>query len=102
MEQRHRSNVKGVLTFGANGVAIGPNSQKNIDALNRKLIWLVVGEIYPDETSGFWEMLRHNRCGNEKKQIQTEVYRLPCAGFSLKKMARSLTQPAGCSGNGLP
>ena len=46
--------VKGVMSFGMNGVAIGPNSQKNIDAL-KKADWLVVGDIYPDETSSFWE-----------------------------------------------
>ena len=45
--------VKGMFAFGMNGVQIGPNSQKNIDAL-KKADWLVVGEIYPDETSEFW------------------------------------------------
>ncbi len=76
-----RGNVKGVMTFGMNGVAIGPNSQKNIDAL-KKADWLVVGEIYPDETSSFWESPGITE--DEKKQIQTEVYRLPCAGFAEK------------------
>src|SRR6202047_4524948 len=46
--------VKGIFAFGMNGVAIGPDSQKNIDAL-KKADWLVVGEIYPDETSEFWK-----------------------------------------------
>ncbi len=64
-----------------NGVAIGPNSQKNIDAL-KKAEWLVVGEIYPDETSSFWES--PGITDDEKKQIKTEVYRLPCAGFAEK------------------
>src|SRR6266581_4781191 len=36
--------VKGMLAFGMNGVAIGPDSKKNIDAL-KKTDWLVVGEI---------------------------------------------------------
>src|SRR6202163_905536 len=45
--------VKGMLAFGMTGVAIGPNSKKNIDAL-KKADFLVVGEIYPDETSEFW------------------------------------------------
>src|SRR5260370_10498317 len=48
----YRGNVKGLLSFGMNGVMIGPDSQKNIDAL-KKADWLVVGEIYPDETSAF-------------------------------------------------
>ncbi|HET9790125.1 MAG TPA: formate dehydrogenase-N subunit alpha [Candidatus Angelobacter sp.] len=77
----YRGNVKGLLSFGMNGVAIGPNSQKNIDAL-KKAEWLVVGEIYPDETSSFWES--PGITDDEKKQIKTEVYRLPCAGFAEK------------------
>ena len=73
--------IKGVMSFGMNGVAIGPNSQKNIDAL-KKADWLVVGEIYADETSSFWES--PGITDDEKKQIKTEVYRLPCAGFAEK------------------
>jgi formate dehydrogenase major subunit len=77
----YRGTVKGLLTFGMNGVSIGPNSQKNIDAL-KKADWLVVGELYPDETSSFWES--PGISDDEKKQIKTEVYRLPCAGFAEK------------------
>jgi Anaerobic dehydrogenases, typically selenocysteine-containing len=64
-----------------NGVAIGPDSKKNIDAL-KKADFLVVGEIYPDETSEFWRSPGITQ--NEMKQIQTTVYRLPCAGFAEK------------------
>jgi formate dehydrogenase major subunit len=74
--------VKGMLAFGMNGVAIGPDSNKNIDAL-KKADWLVVGEIYPDETSEFWRSPRVLAQGDQK-QIQTTVYRLPCAGFAEK------------------
>ena len=52
-DNMYRGTVKGMFAFGMNGVAIGPDSQKNIDAL-KKADWLVVGEIYPDETSEFW------------------------------------------------
>ena len=48
----------------------------------KKADWLVVGEIYPDETSNFW-----NSPGikpEEMKNIRTEVYRLPGAGFAEK------------------
>src|SRR2546426_865005 len=72
--------VKGMLAFGMNGVAIGPDSKKNIDAL-KKADWLV-GEIYPDETSEFWKS--PGITTDEMKQIQTTVYRLPCAGFAEK------------------
>src|SRR6266536_1813121 len=73
--------VKGMLAFGMNGVAIGPDSKKNIDAL-KKADFLVVGEIYPDETSEFWKSPGITK--DEMKQIQTTVYRLPCAGFAEK------------------
>src|SRR5579862_5540987 len=52
-DNMYRGSVKGMLAFGMNGVAIGPDSNKNIDAL-KKADWLVVCEIYPDETSEFW------------------------------------------------
>jgi len=97
--------VKGLFAFGMNGVAIGPDSQKNIDAL-KKADWLVVGEIYPDETSEFWRSPGIST--DQMKQIQTTVYRLPCAGFAEKdgtftNSARwlqwknaALPMPAGC------
>jgi formate dehydrogenase major subunit len=78
----YNGTVKGMLAFGMNGVAIGPDSNKNIDAL-KKAEWLVVGEIYPDETSEFWKSPRVIAQG-DMKQIQTTVYRLPCAGFAEK------------------
>jgi formate dehydrogenase major subunit len=73
--------VKGLFAFGMNGVQIGPNTRKNIDAL-KKADWLVVGEIYPDETSEFWRA--PGTTPEQMKQIQTTVYRLPCAGFAEK------------------
>ena len=80
-DDMYNGKVKGLLAFGMNGVAIGPDSKKNIDALKRAE-WLVVGEIYPDETSEFWRA--PGITTDEMKQIQTTVYRLPCAGFAEK------------------
>ncbi len=80
-DDMYRGNVKGLFAFGMNGVAIGPDSKKNIDAL-KKADWLVVGEIYPDETSEFWKS--PGITSDEMKNIQTTVYRLPCAGFAEK------------------
>ena len=80
-DDMYNGTVKGMIAFGMNGVAIGPNSKKNIDAL-KKADWLVVGEIYPDETSEFWRS--PGITPDEMKQIQTTVYRLPCAGFAEK------------------
>ena len=73
--------VKGLFAFGMNGVAIGPDSSKNIEALKRA-DWLVVGEIYEDETSEFWKA--PGITTDQQKKIQTTVYRLPCAGFAEK------------------
>jgi formate dehydrogenase major subunit len=80
-DDMYRGKVKGLLAFGMNGVAIGPNSQKNIDAL-KKADWLVVCEIYPDETSEFWKS--PGITTDQMKSIPTEVYRLPGAGFAEK------------------
>jgi formate dehydrogenase major subunit len=97
--------LKGLFAFGMNGVAIGPDSHKNIEALKRA-DWLVVGEIYPDETSEFW--MSPGITEDDMKKIQTTVYRLPCAGFAEKdgtftNSARwlqwkntALPVPAGC------
>src|SRR3954468_20426226 len=80
-DNMYRGKVKGMFAFGMNGVAIGPDSQKNIEAL-KKADWLVVGEIYPDETSEFWKAPGTSK--EDMKKINTTVYRLPCAGFAEK------------------
>ncbi len=77
----YEGKIKGVFAFGMNGVMIGPDSQKNIDAL-KKADWLVVCEIYPDETSEFWRAPGITQ--EEMKKINTTVYRLPGAGFAEK------------------
>ena len=77
----YQGQVKGIFAFGMNGVAIGPNSRKNIEAL-KKADWLVVCEIYPDETSEFWRAPGITK--EEQAKIPTTVYRLPGAGFAEK------------------
>ena len=77
----YEGKVKGLFAFGMNGVMIGPDSNKNINAL-KKADWLVVCEIYPDETSEFWRA--PGITTDEMKQINTTVYRLPGAGFAEK------------------
>ncbi len=77
----YEGKVKGIFAFGMNGVMIGPDSEKNIDAL-KKADWLVVCEIYPDETSEFWRA--PGISADEQKKINTTVYRLPGAGFAEK------------------
>ncbi|MGA9730636.1 MAG: molybdopterin-dependent oxidoreductase, partial [Candidatus Acidiferrales bacterium] len=80
-DDMYNGKVKGMFAFGMNGVMIGPDTTKNINAL-KKADWLVVGEIYPDETSEFWRA--PGITADEQKTINTTVYRLPCAGFAEK------------------
>jgi formate dehydrogenase major subunit len=80
-DHMYSGEVKGLFAFGMNGVAIGPNTKKNIDAL-KKADWLVVCEIYPDETSEFWKSPGITK--DDMKKINTTVYRLPGAGFAEK------------------
>ena len=67
-----------MFAFGMNGVPIGPDSRKNIEAL-KKADWLVVGEIYPDETSEFWKS--PGITPEEMKNINTTVYRAALCGL---------------------
>ena len=80
-DDMYNGKIKGMMAFGMNGVMIGPDTNKNINAL-KKADWLVVGEIYPDETSEFWRA--PGITVEEQKTINTTVYRLPCAGFAEK------------------
>src|ERR1700741_2211425 len=80
-DRMYRGNVKGMFAFGMNGVMIGPDTQKNIDAL-KKADWLVVGEIYPDETSEFWGA--PGTTPEERKAMPTTGDRLRGAGFAEK------------------
>ncbi|HYR82933.1 MAG TPA: molybdopterin-dependent oxidoreductase, partial [Terriglobia bacterium] len=77
----YRGDVKGLFAFGMNGVAIGPNTHKNIEAL-KKADWLVVCDLYPEETAEFWRA--PGTTPEEMKKINTTVYRLPGAGFAEK------------------
>ena len=77
----YNGKIKGMMAFGMNGVMIGPNSNKNIAAL-KKAEFLVVCDIYPEETSEFWRA--PGTTAEEMKKIGTTVYRLPGAGFAEK------------------
>lgn len=80
-DEMYAGKVKGLFAFGMNGVAIGPNSHKNIAAL-KKADFLVVCDLYPEETAEFWQSPGVTK--DDMKQINTTVYRLPGAGFAEK------------------
>ena len=73
---------EGLITFGMNALAIGPNVPKMVNALS-KLKWLVVGENYEVETATFWRAPKEYG-GPDPSKIQTEVYQLPASGFAEK------------------
>src|SRR2546425_8198004 len=80
-DEMYAGKVTGLFAFGMNGVAIGPNSRKNIEAL-KKAEFLVVCDLYPEETAEFWNAPGTTK--DQMKQINTTVYRLPGAGFAEK------------------
>jgi formate dehydrogenase major subunit len=80
-DRMYNGEMKGLFAFGMNAVMIGPNSKKNIAALG-KLDWLVVGEIFADETSEFWKA--PGTTPDDMRKINTTVYRLACCGFAEK------------------
>ena len=85
-DDMYRGKVKGLLAFGMNGVSIGPNSRKNIEAL-KKAEWLVVCEIYPDETSEFWKSP-----GITKEEMKDPDHGIPPAGRGLCGKGRNVCQ----------
>src|SRR5437667_1199616 len=80
-DEMYAGRVKGLFAFGMNGVAIGPNSRKNIEAL-KKADFLVVCDLYPEETAEFWNSPGITK--DDLKKINTTVDRLPGAGFAEK------------------
>ena len=80
-DEMYSGKVKGLFAFGMNGVAIGPNSRKNIEAL-KKADFLVVCDLFPEETAEFWRA--PGTTPEQMKSINTTVYRLPGAGFAEK------------------
>ncbi len=77
----------GLISFGMNPVAGGPNSEKMIAALGR-LKWLVVAECFETETAAFWNAKnlagKYYENAADPADIDTEVFVLPAACFAEK------------------
>ncbi|MBN2041757.1 MAG: formate dehydrogenase-N subunit alpha [Spirochaetes bacterium] len=73
-----KSSIQGAVIAGANPVLAIHNSNFKINALE-KLKWMVVTDIFENETSAFWK-----RDGVNPEEIGTEVFLLPAAA-SLEK-----------------
>lgn len=74
-DRMYAGQIRGLLAFGMNPVAGGPNSDKILAALSR-LDWLVVAEAFETETAAFWKVVR--------EAPATEVFLLPAAIFAEK------------------
>ncbi len=86
-DRMHEGKVDGLISFGMNPVANGPNTPKMISALS-KLKWLIVAENFETETAAFWKA--KDLAGKDYPQAQrpedigTEVFLLPAANFAEK------------------
>lgn len=66
--------VTGLLNFGQNP-AVGSANANKIPAVMTKLKWLVCTDLFPNETSDFWQLE-----GQNPSEIETEVFLLPACG----------------------
>jgi formate dehydrogenase major subunit len=86
-DKMYAGKVEGLISFGMNPVANGPNSLKMIKALG-KLKWLCVVENFETETAAFWNARKlaekdYPRA-DDVTRIATEVFLLPAACFAEK------------------
>ena len=72
-DQMFKGKFEGFFAWGQNPACSGANSNKTRQALT-KLKWMVNVNLYDNETGSFWR-----GPGMNPKDIQTEVFLLPCA-----------------------
>jgi formate dehydrogenase major subunit len=72
-DRMYKGEIKGGLCFGHNPCQSFPNAHKVRKAWD-KLDWLVMGEVFHNETTDNWQ-----RPGVNPKDVQTEVFLLPSA-----------------------
>jgi len=72
-DQMFKGKFEGFFAWGQNPACSGANSNKTRQAL-AKLKWMVNVNLYDNETGSFWK-----GPGMNPKDIQTEVFLLPCA-----------------------
>ncbi len=82
IDDMYKGIIQGMVAFGMNPVANGPNSPKILAAL-AKLKWLVVVENFETETAHFWKAPKE-AMGMDPAEVKTEVFLLPAANFAEK------------------
>jgi formate dehydrogenase major subunit len=86
-DQIYAGKMDGLISFGMNPVANGPNTPKMIAGLS-KLKWMIVAENFETETAAFWKAKdlagEYYPKSLKPEDIQTEVFLLPAANFAEK------------------
>ncbi|MFN2267135.1 MAG: molybdopterin dinucleotide binding domain-containing protein, partial [Desulfonatronovibrio sp.] len=78
-DEMYHDRIKGLLCWGQNLACAVSNSNKNREAMT-KLDWMVVVNIFDNETASFWK-----GPGMNPAEIDTEVFFLPCGVFMEKE-----------------
>jgi formate dehydrogenase major subunit len=86
-DRMYAGGIEGMISFGMNPVANGPNTGKMLTALSR-LKWMIVAENFETETAAFWNAKKLAEkdypAAGDPAQIQTEVFLLPASCFAEK------------------
>src|SRR4030095_1235920 len=86
-DRMYAGQVEGMISFGMNPVANGPNTPKMLAAL-AKLKWLIVAECFETETASFWKAKqlaeKYYPGASNPASISTEVFLLTPACFAEK------------------
>jgi formate dehydrogenase major subunit len=86
-ERAYNGQLEGLIAFGMNPVANGPNTAKMLAGL-ANLRWLIVAECFETETAAFWKARaaagEYYPGAPAAADIDTEVFLLPAACFAEK------------------
>ena len=86
-DRMYAGKIDGLISFGMNPVANGPNTPKMLAAL-AKLKWMIVAENFETETAAFWNAKKlaekYYPAIGDPSSVQTEVFLLPASCFAEK------------------
>lgn len=86
-DRMYAGQMDGLISFGMNPVANGPNTSKMLAGLT-KLKWLIVVENFETETAAFWKARqlaeKYYPAAADPSSIQTEAFLLPASCFAEK------------------
>jgi len=86
-DRMYAGEIEGMISFGMNPVANGPNTPKMLAAIS-KLKWMIVAECFETETAAFWKARelaeKYYASAPDASRINTEVFLLPAACFAEK------------------